>query len=105
MCHLGCFVPTTKWVYVKDTGVVNSAVASYIAADRGHLEEPVILAIIHLDGASPNMGFLHKLKGVSVEDVKNMKVFGMKVRAVWKPEKEREGAITDILYFEPLKEE
>jgi uncharacterized OB-fold protein len=27
----------------------------------------------------------------------------MKVKAVWKPESEREGAITDIIYFEPAK--
>ena len=28
---------------------------------------------------------------------------GMKVKAVWKPEKERTGSITDIKYFKPLK--
>ena len=28
--------------------------------------------------------------------------FGMKVQAVWKSEDEREGAITDILYFKPV---
>jgi hypothetical protein len=27
---------------------------------------------------------------------------GMKVKAVWKPASEREGAITDIRYFAPL---
>jgi uncharacterized OB-fold protein len=27
---------------------------------------------------------------------------GMRVQAVWKPENEREGAITDILYFKPI---
>jgi len=31
--------------------------------------------------------------------------FGMKVKAVWKPKEERVGAITDIKYFKPLKEE
>jgi uncharacterized OB-fold protein len=29
---------------------------------------------------------------------------GMRVQAVWKPPEEREGAITDILYFKPLEE-
>jgi hypothetical protein len=28
---------------------------------------------------------------------------GMRVQAVWKPEDEREGAITDILYFKPAE--
>jgi uncharacterized OB-fold protein len=28
----------------------------------------------------------------------------MRVQAVWKPPEEREGAITDILYFKPLEE-
>lgn len=98
-----CFRPTDEWVYVKDTGRVNTAVVSYIGADRGRLGEPTVIAVIEIDGASPGMGFLHKLKGVSPEDVKNMKVFGMKVKAVWKPEEEREGAITDIMYFEPIE--
>jgi hypothetical protein len=28
---------------------------------------------------------------------------GMKVEAVWKPEEERTGSITDIKYFKPLE--
>jgi len=100
-----CFRPTDEWVYVKDTGRVNTAVVSYIGADRGRLGEPLIIAVIEIDGASPGMGFLHKLGNVNPEDVKNMKVFGMRVRAVWKSPEEREGSITDILYFEPIKEE
>ena len=100
-----CFRPTDEWVYVKDTGKVNTVVVSYIAADRGRLGEPQIIAVIELDGASPGMGILHRLKGVDPEDVKNRKVFGMRVKAVWKPPEEREGAITDILYFEPIRGE
>ncbi len=99
-----CFRPTDEWVYVKDTGRVNTVVVSYIAADRGKLEEPKVIAVIEIDGASPGMGFLHILRGVNPEDVKNMKVFGMKVKAVWKPAEEREGSITDIMYFEPYGE-
>jgi uncharacterized OB-fold protein len=29
---------------------------------------------------------------------------GMRVQAVWKPPEEREGSVTDILYFKPIKE-
>jgi uncharacterized OB-fold protein len=37
----------------------------------------------------------------AVDFVQEIKI-GMKVKAVWKDPKEREGAITDIRYFKPL---
>jgi uncharacterized OB-fold protein len=43
------------------------------------------------------MGILHLLSEVDPKEVK----IGMKVKAVWKPAEEREGAITDIKYFKP----
>jgi hypothetical protein len=98
-----CFDATSEWVYVKDTGIVNTAVISYIAADRGRLGEPMIIAVIELEGASPGMGILHKLGNVDPEEVKTRRIFGKRVKAVWKSEEEREGAITDILYFEPIE--
>ena len=100
-----CFKPTSKWVYVKDTGIVNTAVVSYIAADRGRMDKPLVVAVIELDGASPGMGILHKLGNVDPEDVTSRRIFGRRVRAVWKPEEERTGSITDILYFEPVEED
>jgi uncharacterized OB-fold protein len=30
---------------------------------------------------------------------------GMRVKAVWKPPEEREGSVTDILYFKPFEED
>jgi uncharacterized OB-fold protein len=59
---------------------------------------PRIPTVIEIDGASKGMGILHLLGNVKPEDVK----IGMRVRAVWKPESERTGSITDILYFEPI---
>jgi probable rRNA maturation factor len=44
-------------------------------------------------------GILHLLGEVEPKDVE----IGMKVEAVWKPAKEREGAITDIRYFRPRR--
>ena len=99
-----CFTSISEWVYVKDTGRVNTVAVSYIAADRGRLEEPQIIAVIELDGASPGMGILHKLGNVDPGDVKEGKVFGMRVKAVWRKPEERVGSITDILYFEPIRE-
>ena len=57
------------------------------------------MAVIAIDGASPHMGILHKLGEVDPEKV----YIGMRVKAVWKPEEEREGAITDIKYWKPIE--
>ena len=95
-----CFKPTDGWKYVEDTGTINTYSISYLAADASRLKEPILVAIIDLDGASEGMGIIHKLDEVDKNDVK----FGMKVKAVWKPKEERVGAITDIKYFRPIKE-
>ncbi len=96
-CEL-CFKPTDGWVYVKDTGAVNTYSISYLAADATRLKEPILVAVIDLDGASKGMGILHYLGEIKPDEVK----FGMRVKAVWKPPEERVGAITDIKYFKPI---
>ncbi|HDI01025.1 MAG TPA: Zn-ribbon domain-containing OB-fold protein [Candidatus Bathyarchaeota archaeon] len=95
-----CFRPTDEWVYVRDTGTVLTFSASYLGPAAERLKEPIIIAVIQLDGASPGIGILHKLGEVKQEEVH----VGMRVKAVWKPPEEREGAITDILYFKPIRE-
>lgn len=95
-----CFKPTDGWKYVKDTGTVNTYSVSFIAGDASRIKEPIIVAVIDIDGASPGMGILHKIGEIDWKEVK----FGMKVKAVWKPPEERMGSITDIKYFKPLKE-
>jgi len=94
-----CFRPTDEWVYVADTGTVLTYSISYLGPAAERLKEPIIIAVIQLDGASPGIGILHKLGEVKPEEVH----VGMRVKAVWKPPEEREGSITDILYFRPLK--
>ncbi len=91
------FVPTSKWVYVKDAGTVDTYSVSYIAADTSRLEKPLIVAVIRLDGTSGAAGILHILGGIDPKDV----MIGMRVKAVWKPKRMRSGAITDIRYFRP----
>jgi len=98
-CEL-CFRPVDEWCEVKDTGVVETFSVSYIDPDAKPLDEPVIVAVISVDGASPKMGFMHILGEVEPDDV----YIGMKVKAVWKPESEREGSVTDIKYWKPLEE-
>lgn len=94
-----CFGPTHAWVVVKDTGTVNTFSLSYVSWDVRRLKKPEIPAVIEIDGASKGMGILHVLGNVSPKAVR----IGMKVRAVWKPAKQRTGSITDIAYFEPIK--
>jgi len=96
-----CYKPIDDWVYVKDTGVVNTFSVSFLAADATRLKEPIIVAIINLDGASEGMGIIHRME--EIKDWKKVKI-GMKVKAVWKPLKERTGAITDIKYFKPVED-
>ncbi len=93
-----CFKPVDGWVELEDTGVVNTFSLCYVTWDVKRIKEPQVPAVIEIDGASRDMGIMHLLG-----DVDPKKVFcGMKVKAVWKPEAEREGAITDILYWKPL---
>ena len=91
------FRPTDRWVEVRDTGRINTFSICYIRWDMVQLEEPEIPAVIEIDGASPGIGFMHKLGEVRPDDVR----VGLEVEAVWKPEGEREGSILDIRYFRP----
>jgi len=94
-----CFRPTDDWVYLQDTGTVLTFSICYVTWDMVRIKEPHIPAVIHIDGASKGMGIMHLLGEVDPKDVK----VGMRVKAVWKPPEEREGAITDIMYFKPLE--
>jgi uncharacterized OB-fold protein len=95
-----CFRTTDEWIYVKNTGVVNTYSIAHVGTDASRLKEPLYVAVVNIDGASEGMGFLHYLGEVGSE--KKIKV-GMKVEAVWKPENERTGSILDIKYFKPLQ--
>ena len=95
-----CFKPSDSWAYLKDTGIINTFSISYLAWDASRVKVPSIPAVIEIDGASKGMGFLHLL-GEIEPDPRKIKI-GMRVKAVWKPPEEREGAITDIKYFKPL---
>lgn len=94
-----CYSPTDEWIYLKDTGTVETFSISYLDADARRIKEPILIGVVSIDGAAPKHGFMHYFGGMKPEELH----IGMKVKAVWKPEKEREGAITDIKYFEPLK--
>jgi hypothetical protein len=96
-----CFRPMDEYMPLKDTGTVNTFSLCYVTWDVKRIKEPEIPAVIEIDGASPGHGIMHKLGEVDPEEIR----IGMRVQAVWKPPEEREGAITDILYFKPIEEE
>lgn len=92
-----CFRPTDAWRQVQDTAKVNTFSLCYVTWDMQPLKDPVIPAVLEIDGASPGIGFMHKLGEVRPDDVQ----VGMEVEAVWRPAAEREGSILDIRYFRP----
>ena len=96
-----CFRATDEWVYVKDTGTINTYSISYLDADAKRIKEPILVAVIDLDGASEGVGILHIVGNCKADDLH----IGMRLKAVWKPENERTGSVTDIAFWEPLKED
>ncbi len=94
-----CYRPTDSWVYVKDTGTVNTYSISYVGTDARRLKSSLLVVVVDLEGASPGMGILHVLGEVEPSNIS----IGMRVQAVWKPPEERQGAITDIRYFKPFE--
>jgi uncharacterized OB-fold protein len=93
-----CFRPMDDWVYLPDTGTVNTFSLCYVTWDMRRITEPEIPAVIDIDGTTPPVGILHLLGEVDPKEVK----VGMKVQAVWKPAEEREGSILDIKHFKPI---
>lgn len=92
-----CFNPMDEFVTLADTGTVNTFSLCYVTWDVQLLEYPEIPAVIEIDGADPLHGILHLLHDVDPQDVH----IGMRVQAVWKPDDERTGSITDIEHFRP----
>ena len=95
-----CYRPMGNFVPLQDTGTVNTFSLCYVTWDVQRIKEPETPAVIEIDGASPMHGIMHKLGEVEPQEIK----IGMRVKAVWKPAEERQGAITDILYFKPIQE-
>ncbi len=104
-CELD-FKPMDEWVKLSETGTINTFSICYVTWDMKPLRVPQIPAVIEIDGTSPRVGFLHLVGGVrgrTVDQIRRQVRVGMPVRAVWKPPAKREGAITDILYFAPVR--
>lgn len=94
-----CYGPTDEWIEMPDTGIVETFSIAYLDADARRIKDPILIGVVDIDGANEHHGFMHFFGNCKPEELK----IGMKVKAVWKPAKEREGSIRDILFFEPLK--
>jgi uncharacterized OB-fold protein len=96
-----CFRPMVEFVPLQDTGTVNTFSLCYVTWDVKRIKEPEIPAVIEIDGASPLHGIMHMLGDIDPQTVH----IGMRVKAVWKPDDERQGSITDIQFFTPIGED
>jgi hypothetical protein len=86
----------TEFVEISVEGCVRAFTVARLDVYEKPMENPEIYAIIDMDGTDGCL--IHLLGEVDPEDVE----VGMKVKPVLKPKNEREGAITDILYFKPV---
>jgi acetyl-CoA C-acetyltransferase len=102
-CELCNLRAVERYFDLPDTGVVETYTISNVNWASLPLPDGKqdLFAVIAIDGAADQMGLVHKLGEVDPRDIR----IGMRVKAVWKPESEREGAITDILYFRPMTED
>ena len=92
-----------EWVELSHKGNVISysfVVDPIYDSGTGDMREvPYTIASIVLDGG-PDVAFFHKLEEKDPQKV----TMGMRVEAVFKPEEERQGLITDIIHFRTIKE-
>ncbi len=97
-CELD-YVDVGEWVELGDKGAIETYSVSYLDTDARRIRDPIFVGVVSIEGASPRMGMMHYFGEVTKEEIH----IGMQVRAVWKPEGERQGAVTDIKYFRPLR--
>jgi uncharacterized OB-fold protein len=93
-----CFGPMDAFVPLADTGTINTFSLCYVTWDVRRIKDPLMPAVIDIDGTSPRVGIMHLLGEIAPDAVR----IGLRVQAVWKPASERQGAITDIRYFKPI---
>jgi len=85
----------TEFIEISGEGRVRAFAVATLDRYERPLESPEIYAIIDLDDTDGCI--VHLLGEVEVKEV----FIGMRVKPVLKPREDREGRITDILYFKP----
>ena len=92
------FAPCDELVEVPDRGVVTTYCVVNIPVIGREVELPYVAASVALDTA--DISIFAMIQECKPEDAR----MGMRVEAVWKPDDERIGDHTDILYFRPTGE-
>jgi uncharacterized OB-fold protein len=89
-----CMHELDIWVDVGISGEIHTFTLLYEDLDGNRMKNPEIIAFVRLgDG-----GLIHRLGEIDQDQV----AIGMRVEAVFKAKKEREGSIQDISYFRPI---
>ncbi len=101
-CEVCNLKSVNEYYDLPDTGTVKTFTLSRVDWDSSFLPDDNvnIFAVIAIDGCPEDMGLVHMLGDVDPEDVE----VDMRVKAVWKPEAEREGTVLDLKHFRPLKD-
>jgi len=81
-----------EYLEVSDRGTLTTFCIVNVAFEGQVMKVPYVYGAILLDGA--DTPFLH-LVDAPVDEAR----MGLRLQAKWKPEAEREGSFTDILYF------
>jgi uncharacterized OB-fold protein len=90
-----CLAELTDWRDMGLVGQVHSFTLLYVNLDGSPKSEPEIIAFVRMgDG-----GLIHRLGNISIEDIS----IGIHVKAVFRPQSERQGSILDINFFEPVE--
>ncbi len=93
-----CFAATTEWVPLSGRGVVHSFARVGVDLDGNPLAEPVLVAVVKLEGAEGSLvHYLGELADVELR-------VGLPVEVVLRPPEERTGSIRDISHFRPVRE-
>ncbi len=89
-----CLSELDEWVDVGTVGVVYTFTLLHKNYDGTQREVAELIAFVSFgDG-----GIVHRLGGIDPEDIE----IGMQVEAVFKEPADRDGSITDIVYFRPV---
>lgn len=98
-----CHIEVSEWIELSTTGTITSYDVTFVPTLNpltGKMREvPYTTASILLDGGDTTL--MHFL---DVTDPKKLKV-GMRCQAVFAPDSERQGRVTDIIYFHVLTDD
>lgn len=91
-----CYVDATEWIECADEGTITAFTIFHKEIPEQPLKPPYAYALIRLD-RNPDTDLVHIVSETDLSKLKN----GMRVKAVWK--EEREGSILDIKHFKPIE--